>query len=62
VLLLVNSCSEKCTNNLPTPPKGYIQYPHKGGDLTLGHFTETKTIGLNKSFLQKLKDKIIGNG
>lgn len=29
--LLVNSCSEKCLEKLPKPPKGYIQYPHKGG-------------------------------
>jgi hypothetical protein len=29
--LLVNLCSKECENNLPKPPKGYVQFPHKGG-------------------------------
>lgn len=29
--LLVNSCSDDCERQLPTPPKAYVQYPHKGG-------------------------------
>ncbi len=29
--LLVNACSEDCIRKLPSPPKDYIQTPHKGG-------------------------------
>ena len=29
--LLVNVCSKVCAENLPPPPKHYVQYPHKGG-------------------------------
>ncbi|MEM6804204.1 MAG: leucine-rich repeat domain-containing protein [Bacteroidota bacterium] len=29
--LLVNVCSESCKKKIPTPPKDYIQHPHKGG-------------------------------
>jgi hypothetical protein len=29
--LLVNSCSEQCTSNLPEPPFYYVARPHKGG-------------------------------
>ncbi len=29
--LLVNSCSEECTSNLPEPPYYYVTRPHKGG-------------------------------
>lgn len=29
--LLVNSCSEQCTSNLPEPPTYYVSGPHKGG-------------------------------
>lgn len=30
--LLVHSCSADCTKSLPTPPKGFYQKPHKGGE------------------------------
>ncbi len=29
--LLINSCSEQCTSNLPEPPSYYVARPHKGG-------------------------------
>jgi uncharacterized protein (TIGR02996 family) len=29
--LLVNACSDECIGKLPTPPKGYVQTPHRGG-------------------------------
>jgi hypothetical protein len=29
--LLANLCSSNCESKLPMPPKGYVQYPHKGG-------------------------------
>jgi uncharacterized protein (TIGR02996 family) len=29
--LLVNACSEKCIRDLPKPPDGYVQVPHRGG-------------------------------
>lgn len=29
--LLVNTCSASCVAKLPSPPKGYVQVPHKGG-------------------------------
>lgn len=29
--LLTNLCSKECESKLPTPPKNYIQFPHKGG-------------------------------
>ena len=31
VPLLVNVCSEECKEELPVPPKDYVQHPHKGG-------------------------------
>ncbi|WP_196893873.1 hypothetical protein [Aureivirga marina] len=31
VPLLANICSEKCKEELPSPAKGYVQNPHKGG-------------------------------
>lgn len=31
VPLLVNLCSDSCKTELPTPPKAYVQYAHKGG-------------------------------
>lgn len=30
--LLANLCSNECEAKLPPPTKGYVQYPHKGGD------------------------------
>lgn len=30
--LLVNSCSDNCTQSLPKPPRNYIETPHKGGN------------------------------
>ncbi|NDB75053.1 MAG: leucine-rich repeat domain-containing protein [Verrucomicrobia bacterium] len=29
--LLVNACSEACIQRLPSPEKGYVNQPHKGG-------------------------------
>ncbi len=29
--LLVHACSEECIQKLPTPPRGYVQEPHRGG-------------------------------
>ncbi|MFK7932265.1 MAG: hypothetical protein AB8G22_02065, partial [Saprospiraceae bacterium] len=29
--LLVNLCSKECEAQLPETPKGYVQFPHKGG-------------------------------
>src|SRR5262249_11692539 len=29
--LLVNACSQECISNLPTPPDGYVNRPHRGG-------------------------------
>ena len=29
--LLANLCSKECESGLSKPPKGYIQFPHKGG-------------------------------
>jgi hypothetical protein len=29
--LLTNLCSEECKNELPKPPKNYLQFAHKGG-------------------------------
>ena len=29
--LLANLCSQECEDKLPKPPKGYVQFPHKGG-------------------------------
>jgi hypothetical protein len=29
--LLANICSKECETKLPKAPKGYVQYPHKGG-------------------------------
>jgi hypothetical protein len=31
VPLLVHACSDGCVADLPTPPAGYVQYPHTGG-------------------------------
>ena len=29
--LLVHACSETCVARLPTPPEGYVDRPHRGG-------------------------------
>jgi uncharacterized protein (TIGR02996 family) len=29
--LLVNACSEECVRRLPSPARGYVQEPHRGG-------------------------------
>ena len=29
--MLANLCSKECEQNLPKPPKNYVQIPHKGG-------------------------------
>jgi hypothetical protein len=29
--LLVNACSQECIDQLPCPPKNYVQEPHRGG-------------------------------
>lgn len=29
--LLVRACSQACVDQLPAPPKGYVQHPHTGG-------------------------------
>lgn len=29
--LLINLCSKECEHKLPTPPKDYVQFAHKGG-------------------------------
>ena len=31
VPLLANLCSKECEDKLPSPPKGYVKTPHKGG-------------------------------
>ena len=33
--LLVNACSTTCIDALPTPPEGYLPWPHKGGQALL---------------------------
>ena len=33
--LLVNACSTTCIDALPTPPEGYLPWPHKGGKALL---------------------------
>jgi len=29
--LLVNACSDNCVRRLPTPARGYVDHPHRGG-------------------------------
>jgi hypothetical protein len=29
--LLVNACSQLCVESIPTPPEGYVAFPHSGG-------------------------------
>ncbi|EDM45075.1 hypothetical protein SCB49_03104 [unidentified eubacterium SCB49] len=29
--MLANLCSKECEQNLPKPPKDYVEFPHKGG-------------------------------
>lgn len=38
--LLINSCSEECEAQLPTPPENYVPYAHKGGSLLKQPLTE----------------------
>ena len=30
-MLLVHACSKECVSKIPTPPKSYVQTPHRGG-------------------------------
>lgn len=63
--LLVNLCSSDCEAKLPQPPKGYVQYPHKGGaDLkqpTYEEWEEANVVKLTLADLEKMnavnKDK-----
>lgn len=29
--MLANLCSKECEQELPKPPKDYVEFPHKGG-------------------------------
>lgn len=59
VLLLSNLCSEDCKIKLPTPPKGYVQYPHKGGgDLKQPSYEEWEEANVVKFKLDDIKESI----
>jgi hypothetical protein len=48
--LLTNLCSKECESKLPTPPKDYVQFTHKGGaDLK-------QPLDENESFELEMKD------
>jgi len=56
--LLTNLCSTECENNLPKPPKDYVQFPHKGGADLLQPPDEDKRFELarEKSKKEQIKD------
>jgi hypothetical protein len=56
VPLLANLCSKKCENDLPSPPKGYVQAPHKGGaDLKQPSYEEWGKENVVKMSLEDLE-------
>lgn len=56
VPLLANLCSKKCENDLPSPPKGYVQAPHKGGaDLKQPSYEEWEKANVVKMSLEDLE-------
>ena len=65
--LLINLCSKECESKLPTPPKDYIQFAHKGGsnlaqpidenelfELEMKHYEENEINELTK--IEKIKN------
>jgi len=62
--LLANLCSQDCEDKLPKPPKGCVQFPHKGGaDLeqsTYEEWEEANVVKLTMENIEKLKQKDTG--
>lgn len=66
--LLANLCSRECEEQLPQPPKAYVQRPHKGGsnlvqptyeDWEEAYTTKTKiTSEEMEALMKKHKDKV----
>lgn len=54
--LLVNLCSYECETSLPSPPGGYIPYPHKGGPEQ-----KTRQPGLHQGMYVKTPAPIVDN-
>ncbi|GAL86143.1 hypothetical protein SCB49_03104 [Sporocytophaga myxococcoides] len=62
VPLLANLCSQDCKTKLPTPPKGYVPYPHKGGaDLKQPSYKEWEEANVVKFKLDDIKESIEKN-
>ena len=59
--MLTNLCSKDCESKLPQPPKGYVQYAHKGGaDLiqpSYKEWEEANVVKYSMDDLEKLKQK-----
>lgn len=54
--LLINSCSKKCEEKLPEPPKGYNQISHKGGNsLKQPSYEEWESEHLIKMTVEEIK-------
>lgn len=56
--LLTNLCSKECEGKLPTPPKDYIQFPHKGGADLIQPLDENELFELE---MKKEEDEQIRN-
>jgi len=56
--LLTNLCSKECENKLPEPPKGFVQFPHKGGsELTQPTYKEWEDAHTTKITLAEIKQE-----
>jgi hypothetical protein len=54
--LLTNLCSKECENKLPHPPKGFVQFPHKGGsELKQPTYEEWEDANTTKITLAEIK-------
>jgi hypothetical protein len=55
--LLANLCSKECEANLPQPPKGYVQTPHKGGsDLKQPTYEEWENANVIRFTIEELEE------
>lgn len=53
--LLVNLCSKECEEQLPQPPKNYVQIPHKGGAALVQPPDENERLKLRMAQLKQEK-------
>lgn len=60
--LLVNLCSKQCEDQLPQPPKAFVQQPHKGGlDIIQPTYEEWEEAYTTKITMEEMEEMIKKN-